>query len=223
MTVHLPRFCVRIELGDGPRREVVSGGDRVVVGRSPEADLVVDDHSVSPLHCEIVRETDGFVLRDLGSERGTWLAGVRVREVVLPYGSRFELGSSRMFFGHVSEAEAPIANVETHAGETPLTVEPPSGRNLRLLPRVVPLETTPGGDDGRVPETPRVPVAIDVPFKLAKSKIVSAFELEYLTAMLARHRGNITASANAAELDRVHFLRLLDRYGLRKTKRTSRS
>jgi transcriptional regulator of acetoin/glycerol metabolism len=34
--------------------------------------------------------------------------------------------------------------------------------------------------------------------------------------VLAQHKGNITAAANAAELDRVHFLRLLDRYGLRK-------
>ena len=31
------------------------------------------------------------------------------------------------------------------------------------------------------------------------------------------HGGNITAAASAAGVDRVHFLRLLDRYGLRKT------
>jgi DNA-binding NtrC family response regulator len=74
------------------------------------------------------------------------------------------------------------------------------------------------GEEVPVPETPREPVASEAPFKTAKAKVVSAFELEYLTAILARSNGNITAAAKAAELDRVHFLRLLDRYGLRKTK-----
>ena len=35
-------------------------------------------------------------------------------------------------------------------------------------------------------------------------------------AMLAWKRGNITAAASAAEMDRVHMVRLLDRYGLRR-------
>jgi pSer/pThr/pTyr-binding forkhead associated (FHA) protein len=184
MTAHLPRFCVRIEHGDAPRKELITGEDRVVIGRSPEADLVVEDEGVSLLHCEIARDQEGFVLRDLGSEKGTWLSGVRVREVVLPSEAYIELGASGLSFGAVGEGdEVPRSTRDT---------------------------------------TPRQPVSIDVPFKSAKAKIVSGFELEYLTAILAAHNGNITASANAAQLDRVHFLRLLDRYGLRKTKVTSR-
>jgi two-component system, NtrC family, response regulator GlrR len=53
------------------------------------------------------------------------------------------------------------------------------------------------------------------PFKAAKAEVVECFEREYLASVLARHGGNITAAAAAAEVDRVHFLRLLDRYGLR--------
>jgi two-component system, NtrC family, response regulator GlrR len=53
------------------------------------------------------------------------------------------------------------------------------------------------------------------PFKAAKAVIVGCFEREYLASVLGRHGGNITAAAAAAELDRVHFLRLLDRHGLR--------
>jgi DNA-binding NtrC family response regulator len=94
--------------------------------------------------------------------------------------------------------------------------------NVRQLRNVAEQAVAFGIEEVPAPETPREPVAIDVPFKSAKAKIVSAFELAYLTAILARNHGNITASANAAELDRVHFLRLLDRYGLRKTKVSSR-
>jgi DNA-binding NtrC family response regulator len=60
----------------------------------------------------------------------------------------------------------------------------------------------------------------DAPFKLAKAEVVERFEREYLVSILARHNGNITAAATAADLDRVHFLRLLDRHGLRKARAT---
>jgi DNA-binding NtrC family response regulator len=54
------------------------------------------------------------------------------------------------------------------------------------------------------------------PFKVGKARVVDQFELEYLTNLLAAHDGRITASAAAAEVDRVHFLRLLDKHNLRK-------
>jgi DNA-binding NtrC family response regulator len=47
---------------------------------------------------------------------------------------------------------------------------------------------------------------------------VERFEREYLSAMLEQCGGNITAAAATAELDRVHFLRLMDRYGMRRSK-----
>jgi two-component system, NtrC family, response regulator GlrR len=52
-------------------------------------------------------------------------------------------------------------------------------------------------------------------FKEEKARIVNDFERGYLTDLLARHGNNISASALAAGLDRVHFLRLLDKHHLR--------
>jgi two-component system, NtrC family, response regulator GlrR len=54
------------------------------------------------------------------------------------------------------------------------------------------------------------------PFKISKARVIDRFELEYLTNLMAAHDGRITASANTAEVDRVHFLRLLDKHKLRK-------
>ena len=53
-------------------------------------------------------------------------------------------------------------------------------------------------------------------FHVAKAEVLASFERRYLTDVLARHQGNITAAASAAGVDRVHFLRLLDRHGLRR-------
>ena len=54
------------------------------------------------------------------------------------------------------------------------------------------------------------------PYKLAKARLLEEFERGYVTELLARHDGNITHAARAAEIDRVYLLRLLDKFGLRK-------
>jgi DNA-binding NtrC family response regulator len=55
-----------------------------------------------------------------------------------------------------------------------------------------------------------------VAFKVAKARVIERFERDYVVAVLAAHQGNISAAAKAADVDRVHFLRLMDRHGLRK-------
>ena len=97
-----PRFRLRIERGTGPRPDVVSSESRIVIGSSPQADLVIEHDSVSRLHCEIALEKQGFVLRDLGSLHGTWIAGIRVREVVLTSEAYIDVGATEVSFGIVS-------------------------------------------------------------------------------------------------------------------------
>jgi hypothetical protein len=57
----------------------------VVLGRSRECDIVLEDRSVSRRHAELVRHGDGFLLRDLDSTNGSAVNGKRIRESpVLP-------------------------------------------------------------------------------------------------------------------------------------------
>jgi transcriptional regulator with GAF, ATPase, and Fis domain len=51
-------------------------------------------------------------------------------------------------------------------------------------------------------------------FKEAKQRVVDAFEAAYLKALLARHDGNITRSAQEAGLTRYHLRELLKRHNL---------
>jgi pSer/pThr/pTyr-binding forkhead associated (FHA) protein len=63
-----------------------------VLGRSRQADFVVGDDTASRRHAQIVRTPDGFVLTDLGSTNGTWLAGRRVGQVEVAAGDVVRLG-----------------------------------------------------------------------------------------------------------------------------------
>ncbi len=62
------------------------------VGKSAENDLVLEDQTVSRIHCEIVRETRGYLLRDLGSTNGTLIDGAEVREAYLKPGAVITVG-----------------------------------------------------------------------------------------------------------------------------------
>lgn len=57
-------------------------------------------------------------------------------------------------------------------------------------------------------------VDVAVPFRVAKSKVVEKFERLYLEKILEASRGNVSRAARRAGIDRMHFHRLLQRYGL---------
>jgi DNA-binding NtrC family response regulator len=54
-----------------------------------------------------------------------------------------------------------------------------------------------------------------LPFKEAKQRVIDQFEAAYLRALLDRHGGNVTRSAQAAGLTRYHLRELAKRYGIR--------
>ena len=58
------------------------------------------------------------------------------------------------------------------------------------------------------------PDVLELPFKDAKAALVESFEREYLTALLARHHGNISRAAAEAGIDRNYIHRLVKKYGL---------
>jgi sigma-B regulation protein RsbU (phosphoserine phosphatase) len=80
---------LRLASGDGPSELFALGGDRVVLGRAHDCDLILPDVLLSRRHAEIVRAADGWIVRDLGSLNGTWLNGLRVeREALLHDGDQ---------------------------------------------------------------------------------------------------------------------------------------
>ncbi len=62
------------------------------IGRGVEADIQIDDTSVSRLHCAIVLGSEVLV-RDLGSTNGTVVDGARATESVLRDGSIIKVGN----------------------------------------------------------------------------------------------------------------------------------
>ena len=59
-------------------------GDRpLVIGRSPDVDVVINDSNVSRRHAEVWRTGEGVAVRDLESTNGTFVNGHRITAVSL--------------------------------------------------------------------------------------------------------------------------------------------
>src|SRR4051812_34837640 len=60
-------------------------------------------------------------------------------------------------------------------------------------------------------------IDIEVPFKVAKQKLVDEFDRRYLEALLEAHDNNISAAARAAGIERMSIYKMIRRLGLDKT------
>ncbi len=69
----------------------------LVIGRSTEADVRIDDPGVSRRHCEI-QATDPAAVRDLGSTNGIVVDGQHTKRATLRDGSRIVVGSTTVIY-----------------------------------------------------------------------------------------------------------------------------
>lgn len=81
---------------NGERREIDKR--RVVLGRSKDADVQVNDPNVSRRHAELRQEGATYWLIDLDSTNGIEVQGKRVKRLKLEDGTRFTLGSTEIAF-----------------------------------------------------------------------------------------------------------------------------
>jgi FHA domain len=73
--------------------------DLTTVGRHPEADIFLDDVTVSRRHAEFLRSGRNFEVKDLGSLNGTYLDGNRIDGTIhLADGAEVQVGKFRLTF-----------------------------------------------------------------------------------------------------------------------------
>src|SRR5260370_36957220 len=94
------RTSLTLYYDEGAETVTLDAGSNVTIGRSPEADVVVADASLSGLHARF-RVGDGDVLlEDLASTNGTLLNGEPVNEAVVRTGDELFLGNVRVAIVH---------------------------------------------------------------------------------------------------------------------------
>lgn len=81
--------------------------DVTTVGRHPNADIFLDDVTVSRRHAEFRRSGAKFTVNDLASLNGTYFDGVRIDNALLDEGAEVQIGKYKFtFFASRSDLES---------------------------------------------------------------------------------------------------------------------
>ena len=89
-----------------PDENITVQGDSVMIGRSLECDVRIDQPYVSKRHVRIFK---GYVVIDLDSRNGTYIEGVRLSEPSLLDGSRISLGDHDAIVEIIREDGEPMS------------------------------------------------------------------------------------------------------------------
>jgi pSer/pThr/pTyr-binding forkhead associated (FHA) protein len=88
-----------IRSGGGRAGEVFAvAGERMTIGRSPEAEVFLDDVTVSRNHALLVRRRDGLYIDDLGSLNGTYVNRRRIESHRLQNGDELQVGKYKLTY-----------------------------------------------------------------------------------------------------------------------------
>lgn len=96
----LPVGSALLVAHQGPNRgaRFLLDQDRVTVGRHPDADIFLDDVTVSRQHAVFEKVGDGFRVSDAGSLNGTYINNDRVDSLMLRTGMEVQIGKFRLSY-----------------------------------------------------------------------------------------------------------------------------
>jgi hypothetical protein len=96
--MHENMAMVVVKRGPNAGSKFTLDHDVTLAGRHPKSDIFLDDITVSRRHAEIVRQPDGYVVRDVGSLNGTYLNRERIDEAALTQGDELQIGKFKLVF-----------------------------------------------------------------------------------------------------------------------------
>jgi DNA-binding NtrC family response regulator len=122
-------------------KEFVISADVIRIGKVDENDLALPEETVSRVHCEILRDAKGHLLRDLHSTNGTFLDGAEIKEAYIRPGSIITVGTVQLKFQPFEERIEILPSEKDALGEM-------VGSSLKmreifgLIERIAPTEAT---------------------------------------------------------------------------------
>lgn len=91
-----PMMALRLWEPEQPARAVRVHKLPIILGRGPDCHLKLKDPGISRRHARILRKSTGYVLQDLGSERGILFGRTPTRATRLRRGAVYRLAQTKL-------------------------------------------------------------------------------------------------------------------------------
>jgi len=141
-------YRLTYQIGDNPLTYSFASGE-VVIGRSPECQIVLGDYGISRNHAKVlVGEDGGARILDLKSKNGTQVNGVQVVEAPLRDGDRILLGKFELTFSKALESKVVLDEAKPLSEEAGTII-----RSVGELSRLLTAAPVPGAplDEKKAP------------------------------------------------------------------------
>jgi pSer/pThr/pTyr-binding forkhead associated (FHA) protein len=128
----------------------------VIVGSGENCNIRVPDAGLVTRHCQILKMENGYVLRDMSGDAGTFVNGKKVKEHLLSDRDLIQVGKERFTFS-VSEGEntARVAVSVAPPAAKPPTARATTGNTSRRVAAAPPPAAAPArGNTGRIAAPP---------------------------------------------------------------------
>ncbi|NIP25091.1 MAG: FHA domain-containing protein, partial [Phycisphaerae bacterium] len=112
------------------KREFVVTDTSLVIGRSPQSDIIVPSQSASHRHAKVKIQNGKVVLKDLGSAEGVLVDGVPIVEHELNYDERFSIAEYDFCFIASAESSSHEASRKGHSGQADTSYSSKSSNSL---------------------------------------------------------------------------------------------
>jgi transcriptional regulator with PAS, ATPase and Fis domain len=145
------RAYLVVRTGDSTRVVSIGEGEEVVVGRSRQASLPIEDDRLSRLHARFFRRGPDLFVADLASRHGTVVAGRTIRngEVAIAAGDWLRLGGVEILIATASEGAGPPRSssaveldVEGSGSDDLVVVDPKSAQLIATARRLARASST---------------------------------------------------------------------------------
>lgn len=87
-----------VRSGSQKNQKFILAGKNIILGRSDEANIVLDDVTVSRTHALISKESNTWKITDKGSLNGTYVNFIRISDTKLSAGDDIQIGKYRFTF-----------------------------------------------------------------------------------------------------------------------------
>jgi hypothetical protein len=92
------KACLRVIKGPAKNRIIYLAEPAALIGRDPDCEIQLLDHTVSRRHARVVFQNEEFILEDLDSTNGTYVNGIRIVRCILRQNDAIHIGNVKMIF-----------------------------------------------------------------------------------------------------------------------------
>jgi FHA domain len=111
-------------------KELPLDGPQMTIGRKLDNDLVIDNPAVSGHHARIIKEEDTFLIEDLGSTNGTFIADVKIQKQKLKDGDRIAIGKHFLVYQDEAALSPPPPPAREAASDKSMILDTAKQREL---------------------------------------------------------------------------------------------